>query len=255
MRQWLDFCDHHHKNSTCRVDVPVSTSINLRGSRTPGRMPTRVIAVGRTGDEFVFLHETKPGDHGEWLALSHQWGTGTQFCTTTGNLNEHMNGIKFDDLPATFRDAVTVTRALGCEYLWIDSICIIQGFGGDFNQEAKRMEQVYSGAYCVLASSRLPGHDAGFLQPRTARNTVVLQSAEGTSPFYICEAIDDFKHHVLDGTLNQRGWVLQEHALARRTIYFTEHQTYFECGDRVRCETMIKMRRYVYKLAENSSSY
>jgi hypothetical protein len=63
------------------------------------------------------------------------------------------------------------------------------------------------------------------------------------NPFYVCEAIDDFQHDVIDGRLNKRGWVLQERALARRTIYFTENQTYWECGEGVRCETLAKMRK------------
>jgi hypothetical protein len=55
--------------------------------------------------------------------------------------------------------------------------------------------------------------------------------------------IDDFKTHVLDGALNFRGWVVQEQALAQRTVFFTEHQTYWECGEGVRCETMTKMNK------------
>jgi len=104
------------------------------------------------------------------------------------------------------------------------------------------MEDVYSGAYCVLAASRVNSHSSGFLRPRNERDYVELRDENGTS-FYICETIDNFNNHVLEGALNQRGWVLQEHALARRTIFFTEHQTYWECGDGVRCETMTKMRK------------
>lgn len=157
-----------------------------------------------------------------------------------------MQGINMDDLPATFGDAVRVTRALGLLYLWIDSLCIIQGPDGDFNQEARRMQQVYSGAYCVLAASRSPGHYAGFLEARKEKYSISLQQAGESAPFYLCESIDDFNRHVLEGPLNQRGWVLQEHALARRTVYFTDYQTYFECGDGVHCETMTKLTKWVF---------
>ncbi|KAF6783206.1 hypothetical protein CSOJ01_15926 [Colletotrichum sojae] len=203
-------------------------------------MPTRVLRVGKKNDKKVYLLETTPADNDEWIALSHQWGTGQQFRTTKDNRNDYMDGIEFTSLPDTFKHAVEVTRALGRPYLWIDSLCIVQGPGGDFNQEAKRMEQVFSGAYCVLASSRSPGHFAGFLQPRKQRDAVTLQQEGNLASFYICEAIDDFNIHVINGSLNSRGWVLQEHALARRTVYFTDYQTYFECGDGVRCETMTK---------------
>ncbi|UPK93045.1 hypothetical protein LCI18_003980 [Fusarium solani-melongenae] len=68
-----------------------------------------------------------------------------------------------------------------------------------------------------------------------------MQRDEDYMLFYIRETIDDFQQHVLEGELNQRAWVLQEHALARRTVYFTDYQTYFECGNNVHCETMTKM--------------
>ncbi|KAM5356862.1 hypothetical protein ACJ41O_003508 [Fusarium nematophilum] len=240
IRQWLTICDYEHPN--CFRD----SSGNSSGSLGPTKkLPTRVIAVGGREDDKVQLLETSSSHKGEWIALSHQWGTGPQFCTTRENLHDHLDGINVDRLPASFRDAVEVTRALGCAYLWIDSLCIIQGPGGDFSQEAKRMEQVYSGAYCVLAASRSPGHYAGFLGPRQEKHRVCLQRSRDSAPFFISETIDDFSVHVLDGPLSKRGWVLQEHALARRTVYFTDYQTYFECGDGVRCETMSKMKKLV----------
>ena len=199
--------------------------------------------MGGLDDEQVRLIKTDTNHNGEWIALSHQWGPGPRyFSTTQQNIKDHMKGMKLVNMAATFRDAILVTRALGLKYIWIDSICIIQGEGGDFNQEAKRMEDVYSGAYCVLAASRAANHFSGFLGPRNDRDVVAL-SKENEAPFHICEMIDDFKAHVLDGDLNKRGWVMQEHALARRTIFFTDHQIYWECGEGVRCETMTKMKK------------
>ncbi|KAK4205416.1 hypothetical protein QBC40DRAFT_336097 [Triangularia verruculosa] len=228
LQQWLENCDRHHSN--CK---PNSTPSGPSSSSTRS-LPTRVIDVGSTG---------------KWLALSHQWGSPPHFCTTPDNLASHLSSIPFPSgLPATFRDAVTVTRALGVQYLWIDSLCIIQGPSGDFKSEAKKMEQVYSGAYCVLAVSREEGgHSAGFLQPRKRERNHVTLSKPGDEDgkqgvFSFCEPIDDFNGDVLQGPLNQRGWVLQEHALARRTIFYTEKQTYWECGEGVMCESMMRMR-------------
>ncbi|KAF2132922.1 HET-domain-containing protein [Dothidotthia symphoricarpi CBS 119687] len=243
IRRWLDDCDEKHQGSTCmpaRQEYP----------HTPKEIPTRLIDVGDTSNDMVRLWETGKQDTVKWIALSHQWGENPpHYSTTRHNLADHILGTKLEDLPATFKDAVRVTRALGHRYLWIDSLCIIQGDDGDFLQEAKRMEIYYSGAYCVIAASCASGHYAGFLHARIERDHVSLvRETDSQAPFHICETIDNFKSDVLEGALNRRGWVLQEHALARRTIFFTENQTYWECGNGVRCETLTKMNNKSAKL-------
>lgn len=236
LRGWLEDCNKH---AECSLNRPASS-----------RSPTRVIDVGQVGSHKVHLcktatWETRQREVLKYVALSHPWGaaeTNDHFCTTSSNIQERVErGILVDDLPDTFKHAVTVTRELGVQYLWIDSLCIIQGDDGDFKEEAQYMESVFSSALCVVAASRASGTSAGFLKERRDRKFVKFGAA-GASPFYVCEAIDNFQRDVIDGPLNKRGWVLQERALARRTIYFTETQTYWECGEGVRCETLTKMR-------------
>ena len=240
IRHWLNDCDGTHKDSTCRHTDPASSQLK----QSPARLPTRLIDVGEDGDRAVRLWETSPCDTGKWIALSHQWGSEPHFSTYRSNIQNHLSGIEINALPATFRDAIIVTRGLGHRYLWIDSICVIQGVDGDFGDESKRMEEVYSGAYCVLAASRATDHRAGFLQPRKPRDYITLQgTGRDDVRIHLCQTIDNFKEHVLEGALNRRGWVLQEHALARRTVFFTDYQTYFECGHGVRCETMTHMKK------------
>jgi hypothetical protein len=233
IKYWLSDCDRNH---ACK---PLKHAID----GVKARLPTRLLDVGQDGDDTVRLWATTPKDSGEWIALSHRWGF-QHLSTTPETLQSHLDGIGLKTLPATFRDAVRVTRALGRRYLWIDSLCVVQGPGGDFNTEAKRMEDVYSGAYCVIAASCSANHFSGFLKQRKSRNYVGLcREGKSQTPFYVCQNIDNFKDHVLNGELNSRGWVLQEHALARRTLFFTEHQTYFECSSGVRCETSTKLSK------------
>lgn len=104
------------------------------------------------------------------------------------------------------------------------------------------MENVFSSAYCVLAASRAAGQCDGFLGDRVGRDYITFSRGED-EVYHICEEIDNFQGDVIDGALNQRGWVLQERALARRTIYFTEKQTYWECGGGIRCETFTKLKK------------
>ncbi|KAK4671251.1 hypothetical protein QC764_601970 [Podospora pseudoanserina] len=217
IRQWLADCDENHGCMTTDSYKPISATRSQL-------LPTRVIDVSPPGSTDVRPVETARGSTGRWIAVSHQWGAKPWFCTVKSNLASHLKGIPLSSLPATFADAVKVTRALGCQYLWIDSICVVQkeeDDPGDFNKEMKNMEQYYSGAYCVLGLSAGEGHGAGFLAERKRREVVTK--------------------HVLQGPLRSRGWVLQEHALARRTVFFTEAQTYWECGEGVKCETGTRM--------------
>ncbi|KAK0648663.1 hypothetical protein B0T16DRAFT_456125 [Cercophora newfieldiana] len=237
LRHWISQCDSHH------------TDCNPLPTR-PVHPPTRLIDVGTKDAPLVRLFETQrnarsdsssplaPSIPYKYIALSHPWGVAPHFCTYASTLAQHKQRIPIDgpDFPATFRDAITTTRELGVRYLWIDSICIVQGEDGDFDTESERMEDVFSSAYCVIAASSARGQRDGFLVGRKERQFLELSKG-----LYVCRFIDNFGDHVLDSPLSKRGWVLQERALARRTIYFTDWQAYWECGDGVRCETMTKV--------------
>lgn len=195
----------------------------------------------------IRLSCVKPNDSilGQYIALSHRWGNPKQhrqFCTTRLNLDTLEQDINFHELPRTFQDAITVTRQLGIRFLWIDSLCIIQDDPEDWERESKRMEDVFSSAYCTIAATCATGSAEGFLKPRGDRKCATMRSSKG-SKFFICEAIDDFGLHVEASELNQRGWVLQERALSNRTIHFTERQSYWECGEGIRCETLTEMHK------------
>lgn len=110
-RSWLNDCLLHHQR--CRMsEIP--------------KLPRRVIDV--EGDQ-LRLVVPQDGTRGYWLSLSHCWGQTNTFKTTLKTLKPHMHGIEWEALPKTFKDAVTVTRALEVRYLWIDSLCIVQDDG------------------------------------------------------------------------------------------------------------------------------
>ncbi|KAI0103824.1 hypothetical protein GGR51DRAFT_523569 [Nemania sp. FL0031] len=233
---WLQDCDDDHPQCCTTGQIP---------------LPTRLIDVGTNGSPELRLIETRETvpESTKYIALSHRWGDEkTHFSTLRRDqsgrgreLEAFKIRIPEDELPATFKDAVVTARTLDVRYLWIDSLCIIQGDEGDFKEESKNMETVFSCAYCVLAVSRAASQCDGFLKRIEPRKYITL-SGKDKQPFYVCQWIDDFSRHVLEGPLNRRGWVLQERALARRTIFFTEKQTYFECGEGIRCQSLMNMR-------------
>ncbi|KAE9981434.1 hypothetical protein BLS_007406 [Venturia inaequalis] len=127
-------------------------------------------------------------------------------CTHKDNLEQRQKGFQAQDLPKTFQDTVEVTRQLGKQYLWIDSLCIIQGLEegeetDNWKKESKRMETVFSLAYCTLAASSAKGSDEGFLKLRPSSLPLQIQTKDGRW-FYVSTEVDNFLEDVEKAPLN-----------------------------------------------------
>ena len=227
---WLSICDEKH--TTCHL-------------KTAGLfVPTRLIDVARKDStDMIYLVMPDAASSVQYLALSHPWGGNHShhMKTTSAVLDSYTGGIPIDRLPPTFRDAVRATRELGIRYLWIDSLCTIQDSQGDWLTEAGCMEEVFQHAYCVISATCATGQESGFLRDDQPQRPLVTFNRKPEEHFYICKLIDDFSTDVSQSKLYQRGWVLSERVMARRTVFFTASQTYFECGDGIRCGSFTKM--------------
>lgn len=242
LRSWLRLCDQFH-------------SCNEHDAESKEVLPTRLLYVGDSDPCVLRLYCPKKHDKAEYIALSHCWGLSPgdrpDFCTTEKNIEARLQGFSFSELPNTFRDAVKVTRELGLQYLWVDSLCIIQWNQEDWEREAKLMESVFASAYCVIAATSAVDSNAGFLKRNVSHECILTQDASGRR-FYICADTDDSKNHVdiddfddyvENARLNTRAWVMQERVLSRRTIHFSDKQMYWECGEGVYCETLTRLER------------
>ena len=116
MQFWLDECMSKH---------PLCSASHTRET------PTRLVNIGSGGGYCEpFLEEPTDESHDhqyDYLALSHSWGANPTLRTTLDTLEKLKKGISLEKLPRTFQDAIHITRRLGFRYLWIDSLCIIQG--------------------------------------------------------------------------------------------------------------------------------
>ena len=158
---------------------------------------------------------------GPYVTLSHRWGGPYQeYLTNKANIKHRQELLSYDALPRTWQDAVTVTRRLGFEYIWIDSLCIVKDDPQETHDEMKKMEDIYSGAACTIAATVAPTCDHGFLDRYTDDGFTGRRSSTTRT----------FNTEVKLTELNTRGWIYQERALSRRIIHFGEHHTYWECG-------------------------
>lgn len=188
-------------------------------------------ALSPTHVRVIETGSTRPPPEARYCALSHCWGPPSSITT---QLNKHTyeeyttEGIAVTDLPKTFHDAVAFTRTLGCRYIWIDSLCIIQKNKEDWIREGGHMCEVYEHSLVTLAAaSSSSGHGGLFYDsPRL----------DITREGHTVHAKFDVNHRFFSFPLMNRAWVLQERLLSPRTLYFTKQELVWECRERNICQ-------------------
>ncbi|KAK6863474.1 hypothetical protein PG995_000002 [Apiospora arundinis] len=201
-KQWLSLCDARHE--ACR---------SLDSNFTP---PISLIDCNR----HCLVHGF-PGIR--YIALSYVWGkTGRDF-----NLPERKYEVPLDGLPRTIRDAITVTKSLEYDYLWVDMLCIDQQSKEDKHRQIAIMDQVYRSADLTIivaagsdCGSGIPGVGEICRPPRmsiTIGNTMLVEEKG--------DAINEIEASIW----RSRGWTFQEGLLSRRRLVFTDSQMLFSC--------------------------
>ncbi|CAI6331649.1 unnamed protein product [Periconia digitata] len=224
--QWLKECESKH--IACRK--PRFTS--------PPTLPRRLLFIGALNSKEPRLIETSSlGDpYCRYATLSHCWGIASlPLQTTTSNLASRSIAICWDDLSSTYKDAIVVSQRMGVQYLWIDSLCIIQDDQKDFEEECSRMHFIYSNCYFMIAASDTKDGSEGFLPPPNAEDeSTALSETSAFNPssstFRRNGSLDWMNWSaMLEGTLYKRCWAYQERQLAPRIIHYTHHGILWEC--------------------------
>ncbi|KAI9708912.1 MAG: hypothetical protein M1820_003606 [Bogoriella megaspora] len=230
IRYWLQACEQKHAHPNC----------SRSGKAT---LPRRVIAIGQGIPPKVHLHETE-GEVDRYIAVSHCWGDCSSAKMTTDNLAQMQKQISFQNLPKTFRDAITVAQNLGIQYIWIDSLCIIQNSVQDWEVESAKMCDIYSDAYLVIVAASAASDNIGFLQDRPQLyKGVPIESNPGSGREDILlrrtiphSATRESRSSIVNNRVDSRAWCMQEVMLARRSVYFHEAEMLWECHSSTDCE-------------------
>lgn len=181
-----------------------------------------------------------PEERAAYVALSHCWGTPVTTCqATTTTLDDLKNiGIEWSSLPKTFQDAVIVSKAIGINYLWIDSLCILQDSRSDWEIESARMRDVYEGAVLVIGAEASSSDRGGFLHKRPSHFIEKATCTFAGTPFnvHISNPVPHRQFELRNQPLARRGWTYQENFLARRYLSFTTHEMRWRCVKGQCCE-------------------
>ncbi|KAF8849325.1 HET-domain-containing protein, partial [Acephala macrosclerotiorum] len=223
-KQWL---------AACTQDHPLCKSADSM------RLPTRLLFL--PDDQTVRLAETANlAGHVAYATLSHCWGGLDFLKLTTGELESFKNSIPIHLLTRTFQDAIHVTRNLGLQYLWIDSLCIIQDSTQDWETEAGYMASVYGGSRInIAASAAKDGSEGLFLTPDNFIGVARI-SSQSLSPltrvYTVAASSRLYEDAIPNSHLSSRAWTLQERLLAHRTLHFGSGGLFWECASKVACE-------------------
>ncbi|PMD49345.1 HET-domain-containing protein [Hyaloscypha bicolor E] len=205
------------------------------------RLPKRLVSISPNG-QFTRLCLTSqiPNRNGlRYLALTHCWGKRPMpLLANLNNLDSLLQNIPFENLSKTFQDAIIATRRLGFQYIWIDSLCILQDDDDDWINEAAHMGSIYSGCFLNLVAADAPDGAAGcfFERDPTAKFQLRDTSNGNTYPCLLNKS--EYLSHT---SILKRGWCFLETLLAPRSLYFCKSQLLWECRTLQTCEILPKV--------------
>jgi hypothetical protein len=222
-----------------------------------GWLPSRLISIagGVEDDPSVHLCDSSgiaPG--AVYTTLSHCWGpdpAAVGITTTIDNIDQMKTSIPWKRLSKTFQDAIKITAKLGIQYLWIDSLCIIQGSKDDWEKEAGQMQDVYSNSFLNIAATGAPDGRVGCLFDRSpvfSKSTGITLSwdmNDKPSTYFplVFVSQPELQETFTQEPLNNRAWVMQERILSPRMLNFTRHQMVWECNSKFIFEALPKPSR------------
>ena len=209
-----------------------TTAINQTNS---SYVPTRLLRIEDNGERV----ELSSPSHicVEYACLSHCWGLTQPLLLNSHTSTKLRKGVSKGNLPRSFQDAIWLTHQLGLQYLWIDSLCILQDNAEDWARESSHMDKVYQNATITIAASQASDSSKGFLDrnlPRVYTPThISIGGIHGHALLFPIPLKFAGNPNLLaemeEEPLTARGWVLQERYMARRTIHFTQDQVFLEC--------------------------
>ncbi|ORY11043.1 heterokaryon incompatibility protein-domain-containing protein [Clohesyomyces aquaticus] len=242
LKKWNTSCDAYHP----RCKVPLSPEL-----------PKRVLDLGVEKESKIKLVEPQ-GVHAPYVALSYCWGSsGVPIRSITASLPLYLAGISWDALPKTFQDTIRICWALKIQYLWIDSLCIIQDQPSDWETQSGKMAEIYSNSLFTIAATACEGSDKGLFSNRWSSirkaGGEIIRLPTGSSflkysgrslrlrpLLHLAHArfieLENAANHIEDAPLMSRAWAFQERLLPCRTLHFHAEELVWKCKTGMRCE-------------------
>lgn len=191
----------------------------------------------------------------KFIALSYVWGSSPTVRLVKANKTSLLEPGCFCklQLPRTIADSMKLVDQLGLQYLWVDALCIIQDDTDDQSYQIGNMSTIYSSALLTIvaasgedANAGLPGLDSS-TRLYEQQEVVVLPPSDHNDGLSVMNTLKSCPRHCDEwytrgledadsSKWSHRAWTVQEKALSRRTLVFTNEQVFWTCQQAYFCE-------------------
>ncbi|KAJ4421157.1 hypothetical protein N0V82_003921 [Gnomoniopsis sp. IMI 355080] len=168
-KTWLRTCKCVPERKLKTDEYPTRL-INLAGLKKLGTIDAKKwvyhedLGLDELGKTTVNLVDTKSLawsklEDKAYVTLSHKWGGADRPVKpaklTKSTEKAYREGVRLEDLPRTFQDAIHFALRVDdrVHYIWIDSLCIIQGDEKDWLKESARMQDVYRNSFLNISAT------------------------------------------------------------------------------------------------------
>ncbi|GJD05073.1 heterokaryon incompatibility protein [Colletotrichum higginsianum] len=197
----------------------------------------------------------------EYVALSYVWGATGKAALNLRRDNVSQLERRIDDLQPihgqqqsggqelphgrqkklarTISDGIEVARRLNIQYVWADSICVIQKDRPDDEEPAqdeqlKQMHRIFGHAAVVIVASSGKDSEAGLAGITTPRDPGQMAREVRPKVNVLLPAEYDESY----GKWDTRAWTLQEKLLSKRMLVFGTNHVSFHCRHGILREDM-----------------
>jgi hypothetical protein len=168
---------------------------------------------------------------------------------TSPNLAEMKYGIPVTSIPRTYLDAMRITKSLGVDYIWSDSLCIMQDSEEDWAKQAAEMAFIYANSDCAIAAAVGDNAQHGCYSARNSLSFAPCRIAGNETKGLYAHAknirpggsIEDMG---VTSALFKRAWVYQERILSPKVLYFGQRGIAFNCKLIFASETDVDAKTY-----------